>query len=156
MTQENTTPFYEQEHFMVGREHSTATILFHWALADRMGINVTDWKCADVISQEGPLTAGRLAELTGLSTGAITGVIDRLEAARIVERRHDPQDRRKVIVALTHARDDELVAVFGSFLQAYEMLLADYNEGEKKLINDYNRRTAQLLRREAEKLRGRG
>ena len=62
-----------------GRELSTVTILFHSALAEKFDLNATDWKCADILIRLGPLTAGQLSELTGLTTGAITGVIDRLE-----------------------------------------------------------------------------
>ena len=63
------------------RETSTVTILFHQAIADRLGMNVTDHKCAGILARSGPITAGELARHTGLTTGAITGVIDRLEQA---------------------------------------------------------------------------
>ena len=63
------------------RENSTVTIMFHQAIADRLGMNVTDHKCAGILARSGPITAGELARRTGLSTGAITGVIDRLEHA---------------------------------------------------------------------------
>src|SRR5262245_29900394 len=80
------------------RQLSVATIMFHQAIADRLGMNVTDHKCADLLERNGPMTAGELAEQTGLTTGAITGVIDRLEQAGFVRRAPDPGDRRRVIV----------------------------------------------------------
>src|SRR5262245_4409010 len=80
------------------RQLSTATILFHQAIADRLGLNVTDHKCADILLRTGPVTAGELARQTGLTTGAITGVIDRLEKAGFVRRIRDADDRRRVIV----------------------------------------------------------
>ncbi len=80
------------------RELSTATILFHQAVADRLGMNVTDHKCAGILTQSGPITAGDLAVRTGLTTGAVTGVIDRLEKAGFVRRVRDGTDRRRVIV----------------------------------------------------------
>src|SRR5215467_14448614 len=80
------------------REMSAATIMFHQAVADRLGMNVTDHKCADILSRTGPITAGELAERTGLTTGAITGVIDRLAKAGFVRRAKDPHDRRRVII----------------------------------------------------------
>src|SRR5262245_581834 len=80
------------------RQLSAATILFHQAVADRLGMNITDHKCADTLSRTGPITAGELAQRTGLTTGAITGVIDRLERAGFVRRVRDPHDRRRVIV----------------------------------------------------------
>jgi DNA-binding MarR family transcriptional regulator len=68
----------------VGRELSARTVLFHQAVADRLGIGITDHKCLDIAHRAAKgqtLTAGRLAEETGLTTGAITGVLDRLEKA---------------------------------------------------------------------------
>src|SRR5215831_16503044 len=81
------------------RQLSTATILFHQAIADRLGMNVTDHKCADILLRTGAITAGELSRRTGLTTGAITGVIDRLEKAGFVRRAKDAGDRRRVIVA---------------------------------------------------------
>src|SRR5579862_3079248 len=80
------------------RQLSAATILFHQAVADRLGMNITDHKCADILARTGPITAGELARRTGLTTGAITGVIDRLEKAGFVRRVRDENDRRRVIV----------------------------------------------------------
>src|SRR5688572_19438670 len=87
---------------IVGFRLSTATILFHAAVADRLGINVTDVKCYSLLRQRGAMTAGELSEKTGLTTGAITGVVDRLEKAGLVQRRRDAHDRRRVIVELLH------------------------------------------------------
>src|ERR1051326_2126836 len=80
------------------RQLSTVTILFHQAIADRLGMNVTDHKCADILLRTGPITAGELAQRTGLTTGAITGVIDRLEKAGFVRRARDRGDRRRVVI----------------------------------------------------------
>src|SRR5438270_3489198 len=80
------------------RQLSAATILFHQAIADRLGLNVTDHKCLDILERTGPMTAGEMAQQTGLTTGAITGVIDRLEQAGFVRRAEDPNDRRRVII----------------------------------------------------------
>src|SRR5688572_7357764 len=84
------------------REHSALTVMFHARVAEQMGLSATDEKCLDLAMRaEGPLTAGRIAELSGLSTGAVTGVIDRLERAGYVRRVRDPHDRRKVLVEVT-------------------------------------------------------
>src|SRR5216684_4723718 len=83
---------------LLGKRLSTATIMFHAAVADRMGVSVTDAKCRSILLQLGPMTAGALARHLGLTTGAVTGVIDRLERARLVRRVADPKDRRRVIV----------------------------------------------------------
>jgi DNA-binding MarR family transcriptional regulator len=73
-------------------------VRFHSALAERLGMNVTDFKCVAVLSESGAMTAGKLAERVGLSTAATTLVVDRLERAGLVRRERDPDDRRKVIL----------------------------------------------------------
>src|ERR671929_1333638 len=80
------------------REMSTETIMFHQAVGDVLGLHITDHKCLDLIYRFGAMPAGRLAELTGLTTGAVTGIIDRLEEAGYVRRANDPKDRRRTIV----------------------------------------------------------
>lgn len=70
-----------------GRKMSTATILFHQTVAEKAGISGTDHKYLDVLIQEGEMTAGRLAKLSGLTTGAVTGIIDRLEKQALVTRK---------------------------------------------------------------------
>ena len=83
------------------REMSTETIMFHQAVADILGLHITDHKCLDFIYRFGAMPAGRLADLTGLTTGAVTGIIDRLEKAGYVRRISDPKDRRRTIVEPT-------------------------------------------------------
>src|SRR5690625_7182278 len=90
-----------------GRRASTATIMFHQAIAEKAGISGTDHKYLDILFQEEAVTAGRLAELTGLTTGAVTGIIDRLEKKGLVKRERDPDDRRKVLVVLQTERSEE-------------------------------------------------
>src|ERR671939_1160989 len=80
------------------REMSMETILFHQAVADVLGLHITDHKCLDLIHRFGAMPAGRLGELTGLTTGAVTGIIDRLEEAGYARRTNDPKDRRRTIV----------------------------------------------------------
>src|SRR5437867_12726632 len=92
---------------LIGFRLSTATVLFHAAIADRLGVGATDGKCYSILRQTGPITAGELAERTGLTTGAITGVIDRLERADLVCRARDPNDRRRVVLELLNDPERE-------------------------------------------------
>ena len=80
------------------RQTMVETVLLFELLAQHIGINATDMQCLNVLDFEGPVPAGRLAELTGLTTGAITSSIDRLEKGGFVERVRDPRDRRRVVV----------------------------------------------------------
>src|SRR5258708_19429477 len=74
--------------------------IFSQTVADRAGVSSSDLECLDFLNLEGRVTAGRLAEVTGLTTGAITGVVDRLEKAGFVRRERDESDRRKVFIAI--------------------------------------------------------
>src|SRR6516165_10656801 len=101
-----------------GRQLSAATIMFHQAVADRLGLNPTDHKCIDLLALKGLMTAGELADATGLTTGAITGVIDRLEGAGFVRREEDPNDRRRVILRAIPKPYREIARLFESLARA--------------------------------------
>jgi len=136
------------------RQLATATILFHQAVADRLGMHVTDHKCADILFRAGPITAGDLAERTGLTTGAITGVIDRLEKAGFVRRANDPGDRRRVIIEPLPKRiEREIGPLFESIGRAMADLCAQYSTPELAAIHDFIGRFNQVAYEETRKLR---
>ena len=139
-----------------GRELSAATILFHQAIADRLGLNPTDHKCLDLLVLKGLTTAGALADMTGLTTGAITGVIDRLEAAGYVRREDDPNDRRRVILRVIPKGYREIGRLFESLSTAVNDLSTRYNDRELATILDFMSRSSQMLQEETRKLRRRG
>lgn len=76
----------------------TLTVLHTNAVADKIGISATEFESMDVISHNQPISAGHLANRCGLTTGAITGIVDRLERAGLVRRVRDPEDRRRVLL----------------------------------------------------------
>src|SRR5438445_9663072 len=80
------------------RRRSTATVLFHHAVADRLGLGPTDHKCLDLLREHGALTGSGLAAITGLTSGAITGVVARLERAGFLRRESDSNDGRRQIL----------------------------------------------------------
>src|SRR5580704_19693172 len=91
----------ELEHvvgFQLGRELGARGILFHQAVANLAGVSVTDLKCLDYVDRGGDVTAGDLARLTGLTTGAITAAVDRLEKVGLARRERSEADRRKVFI----------------------------------------------------------
>jgi DNA-binding MarR family transcriptional regulator len=122
----------ELEH--AARRSSGAGAIFSQAVADRAGISSSDLECLDFLNLEGRVTAGRLAEVTGLTTGAITGVVDRLERAGLVRRERDASDRRKVFIAPV----PENIAKVGKFYQHMQRaMLKDwetYSDAELKLL----------------------
>src|SRR4029453_5253182 len=78
-----------------GRAHSDATVLFHAAVADELGLNPTDHKVMSILERRGPLSAGQIPQRTGLATASVTALLDRLETRGVVRRRSDPAARRR-------------------------------------------------------------
>lgn len=85
------------------RRFIAGVILFNQRVAERVGLNPTDMQCIHLIQLMGPLTAGKLAECTGLTTGGVTVVLDRMEKAGLVRRERNPADRRSILVHLRPA-----------------------------------------------------
>jgi len=121
------------------------------ANAARLGVNLTDYECLDLIGL-GRVTAGDLARLTGLTSGAVTGVIDRLEQAGLARRERDPADRRKVYVRMTAAARRH-AAAFAAFGDAIDRLTDNYSEAEIALLVDYFGRTRDVILGEIERLK---
>ena len=86
------------------RQHSTAVVLFHHAVAERLGLGPTDHKCLDLLRERGAIAGSDLAAITGLTSGAITGVVARLERAGYLRREPDPHDGRKQVLHLALKR----------------------------------------------------
>jgi DNA-binding MarR family transcriptional regulator len=137
------------------REMSTETIMFHQVVADTLGLHITDHKCLDLIRQYGAMPAGRLAELTGLTTGAITGTIDRLEKAGYVRRANDPKDRRRTIVEPTKNKklERKLEAIFTPMHEKMHKHLSSYSDGELAFLLDALTKSIEQVREESKKLR---
>src|SRR5438552_10065228 len=120
------------------REVSARSVIFSHAVAERVGMNSTDVACLDLLNLMGPMAAGQLAELTGLTTGAITGVIDRLEKSGCARRDRDPNDRRRVIVQPAQGETErEIGPYFSSMARAMAELYARYTDEELALILDF-------------------
>lgn len=138
------------------REMSTETIMFHQAVADRLGLHITDHKCLDLIRHYGAMPAGRLAELTGLTTGAITGTIDRLEKAGYVRRANDPKDRRRTIVEPTRNKklERKIEVIFMPLHENMHKLLSSYSDSELAFLLDVLSKNLDQLHEELMKLRG--
>jgi len=139
------------------RQLATATVLFHQAIADRLGMHVTDHKCLDILVRTGPITAGELAQRTGLTTGAITGVIDRLEKAGFVRRVKDADDRRRVVIEPFPERiEREIAPLFKSLAPAMADLCARYSTLELAVIRDFIVGVQELAYEQIRKLRETG
>lgn len=117
---------------------STAAIMLHETVARELGLNATDHKCMGLLCQHGRLSAGALAEMTGLTTGAVTGIITRLEQAGYVRRAPNPADARSVIVEPINA---------ASFLQVIGKLLEPLRTRMNQLVGRYTKKDLNLILR---------
>jgi predicted ArsR family transcriptional regulator len=135
---------------------STWTVIYHQAVALKLGLNPTDLKCRGVLSETGPITAGELAELIGVTTGAVTGIVDRLEKAGLVQRDRDPNDRRRVVIVPLENPSVMQGAsqIFGSLGQAStELLAGNFTNEQLEVILDFIQRGTELMKSETAKLR---
>ena len=119
------------------REYSIGTVLFHQAVGRLLSLNVTDMKCLDLVTLNGSASPSELADHTGLSTGATTAMIDRLEKAKMVERRPNPKDRRGITVVLSKEAMRKLPALFASLANAMEVLVSRYPKSELEVLADF-------------------
>ena len=113
---------------LVSRAGASRALMLHQAVADRFGLGPSDLKCLDLARDEPDLTAGRIAEATGLSASAVTSVIDRLERAGFVERVRGAGDRRKVHVRSTGRHEAALGAVFADVAASFATTAARYSD----------------------------
>lgn len=122
----------ELEHAM--RRASGMGAIFGQAVADYAGISSSDHECLDFLNLEGRVTAGRLAEVTGLTTGAITGVVDRLEKAGFVRRERDEHDRRKVFIVLVPQAIARIAKLYEHMQRAMLKNWESYSDDELRLL----------------------
>jgi len=135
------------------RKGSAQAALFSQAVADRLGLAGSDVECLDILEQEGRLTVGRLAELTGLTTGSATRMVDRLEQAGYVRRVPDPADRRRVLVEPVPERLAGVGALHDSLRSAGRELIAGYDDAQLAAIASYLEGSVEITRAEAARLR---
>jgi len=136
------------------RISSSLTILISQAIAERLGVHATDIETMVLLDVHGPMTAGHLAERAGLTSGATTRLVDRLEAAGFVRRRSDPNDRRRVIIEPDWENAVEIVDSFATLTERMRALWEGYSAGELETITEYLRRCNEILSEQNAALRG--
>jgi DNA-binding MarR family transcriptional regulator len=127
-------------------------LLYHRSEADKIGLNPTDARAMSFLNETGPMPAGRLAELMGLTTGAVTGVLDRLEDAGLVRREPDPEDRRRIRI-VPEGDGEASARLFGPLSKPFGALVRSYGVGDLEVILDFVTRTSELLRAQTEPAR---
>ena len=138
----------------MGRKFSDVTLLLHELIAQNAGLAGADHKYLSVLGQKGAMTAGEFAQKTGLTTGAVTGVIDRLEKRGLAERKRDKFDRRKVVIEVNH---EQAMALLGPSFEKLRHKLAtlysQYSEEELTIIMNFMNQSSALMREFFEELK---
>ena len=122
------------------------------AASPHAGLNRTDLRALDIIAMQESLTAGQLAARLKLTTGAITGVLDRLERAGQAVRTHDTEDRRRVVVQPTEQTKGESYLAFPGLASDFENLLGEYSDEERQVIDGFLRRINRTVAERADQL----
>ena len=137
----------------VFRAYQTSNDNFDQAVADHLGMNRTDMRCVDLIDQAGGMTAGELARAAGLTSGAVTAVIDRLEKAGMARRVADPSDRRRVRIEVTPKLWELTGPLMGPFIAESQSILDDYSTEELERFAEFLSRVIEVQGKYTERIR---
>lgn len=152
-TQAKRQPVIRDISSRVMRRHTTAAVLFHHALAERLGLGPTDLKCLDVLCERGPMTGSELAALTGHTTGAITGVVTRLEESGYLSRKPDADDGRKQRLSAVESRMRGIHDTFRRMHEEHAAMLTNFDARALASIAEFLDRSAEAIYREIGLLR---
>lgn len=136
------------------REYGIQNVLFRNAIAKRLGVNVTDMECLRLLFSKKFATPTELAAHTGLTSGATTAMLDRLEAAGMIERQPNPEDRRGTLVSFRQPRPEVVGPWFISSRRAQDKLIASFSEEELGAIADFFEKSVRMWEEERQKLLG--
>lgn len=141
----------------LGRELATAVITFHETVARRLNMSAAESRCLGVLNDLEVATPGQLAQATGLTTGAITGIVDRLEKAGYARREANPDDRRSLLVRIRQPEKigEILGPIYGSLSAAMKQMSGEYTPEQLEIIDCYLTQTIEVLKGETEKLKNR-
>lgn len=135
------------------QQYSYASIQMHEAVARQAGLSGTDHKYLGFLMQKGQMSAGELSKLTGLTTGAVTGLIDRFEKKDLVKRQWAKNDRRKVFIVPNTENIMELLApLYQDFRKDSDALVSGFSEAEMDIIETYFVKAIEIMEKTTHKL----
>src|SRR5215210_6572830 len=139
---------------MAGRELSVYGSILYALIAERLGLTMTDLRAWDLLHLHGPVTHGKFTDMIGLSGGAVTALVDRLERLGAVTRERDPNDRRKVILkAVSSMREGSLKPVFDAMAAGSERVLNQFTNEELEASSRLMLGIGEVMHQEIIKLR---
>lgn len=134
-------------------EYGIHLTLFRNAVSEWAGLNVTDMECLRLLFLKGTASPSELAKHTGLTSGATTAMLDRLEQAGLIERRPNPNDRRGTLIAAAKGSSEKAASWFASARNAQDELISIYSEEELEIIADVFEKFTNLWQEESKKLK---
>lgn len=150
--QKSTKTDLKKRALMAVRDYGVNLTQFRNAMSEWAGFNITDMECLRFLFQKGISTPSELARHTGLTSGATTAMLDRLEKAELIERRPNPNDRRGTLIAPVKSASEKAASWFESARNAQDELISSYAEGELEIIADVFERFAKLWDDERKKI----
>lgn len=131
----------------LSQQYAYTSLQMHETIARRLGFSATDHKYLSFFLVKGKLTAGELAELSGLTTGAVTGLIDRFERKKLVKREYNSTDRRKVFIVPDTERIIKLFEPFyKDFQEATDGIISSFSAKEIEIIESYLSKSIELMK----------
>jgi DNA-binding MarR family transcriptional regulator len=137
---------------VAAREYGIQMTLYRNMIFEKLGVNVSDMECLGFLLSKRTSTPTELARYTGLSSGATTAMLDRLEKGGFIERRPNPDDRRGTLILLAKSGADRVAPWYAPVGKAQEQLIANYSEDELHLISGFFEGYAKIWAQEREKL----
>jgi len=144
----------KQQVIVDARESGISYTLFRNAIGKKLGLNTTDFEGLDLIFYRGTTTPSELSKYTGLSSGSTTAMIDRLEAAGLVRRENNPDDRRGTFVVINAQAVHRFRPLFSSARSAQNKLLDSYTTEQLEVLSDYFKRSAAMFEAERQRMLG--
>ena len=151
MTKSTKTDLKKQA-LMAVRDYGVNLTQFRNAMSEWAGLNITDMECLRLLFQKGIATPSELSRYTGLTSGATTAMLDRLEKAGLIERRPNPDDRRGTLITPAKSAAEKAASWFESARKAQDELISSYSEKELEIISDVFERFTKLWDQERKKV----
>lgn len=135
------------------REYGIGSVLFRHAVGEMLGLSATDMECLGLIFLKGFSTPSEIARYTGLSSGATTALLDRLEKSGLIERHLNPKDRRSFQIVINTETAERLAPLFASVREAQNKIVSRYSEAELAVLADFFERSILMWEEERQKLK---
>ena len=142
----------KQRVILGAREYGIGSVLFRQIIGEKLGVNATDMECLGLIFLRGLATPSEVARYTGLSSGATTALLNRLEKSGLIERRPNPNDRRSSHIVVVEQTAKKIAPLFASLRAAQDSIISGYSEAELELLVDFFDKSLVMWEEEREKL----